>query len=319
MLDTIWKVSLIALVACGGDDDPMNQGHDAGNGADAESDMLTVTVSPSEGEKGVLVDQTLILSFSKPMNTASVEAAWTSTSLPAAKMQFSWNTQNTILSVDASDVLEYPAGGLSVDTFGYEIKLDASAAAMDGAALSAAVSSTFETARDITVSIPATLTVGDGTGSFDGTTSTTVLRVGDTESNTAWRAVTTFPLTSLPQGTDVVQWTSASLFARQASITGTPYADLGSISVGSLVLASIDVLAHTSVVTDAAGFSSTTGTGDPDGDRTANVLAAIKADHDAGRAKSTLRFEFATAQDTNSDEDVVILESPRLELHFLAK
>jgi hypothetical protein len=297
----------------------MNQGPDAGNGTDAEVFGLTVTVSPSEGEKGVLVDQALILSFSQPMNTASVEAAWSSASLPAAKMQFSWNAEKTILSVDASEVLEYPAGGLTVDRFGYEIKLDASAESMDGETLSAALASTFETARDITVSIPATLTVGDGTGSFDGTASTTVLRVGDTPSNAAWRAFATFPLTSLPQGTDVVQWTSASLFARQASISGTPYADLGSITVGSLMLTSIDVLAHTSVVTDVAGFSSTTGTGNPDGDRTANVMAAIKADHDAGRAKSTLRFEFAAAHDTHSDEDVVILESPRLDLHFLAK
>src|SRR5690606_6136348 len=108
---TIWKVGLIALVACGGDDGGMNVGPDAGsNGTDAAPAALTVEVSPSEGQKGVLTDQPLILTFSKPMNTASVEAAWSSESLPAADMQFSWNTTKTILSVNASAVLEYPAG-----------------------------------------------------------------------------------------------------------------------------------------------------------------------------------------------------------------
>lgn len=322
MLDTIWKVGLIALAACGGGggDDAMNVGPDAGSsGTDGASAALTVTVSPSEGQKGVLVDQPLILTFSKPMNTASVEAAWSSTSLPAAQMQFSWNTAKTILSVDASAVLEYPAGGLDVDTYGYEIKLDASAESMDGEAVAAALTSTFETARDVTVSIPATLTVVDGTGSFDGSASTVVLRVGDTTTNTTWRAFATFPLTSLPPGADIVQWSAASLFARQASVTGTPYDDLGSIAVGSLAMTSIDVLAHTTVLTNVVDFSMSAATGNPAGDRTANVMAAVEADHDAARAKSMFRFEFTTAQDTQSDEDIVILESPRLDLRFLAK
>src|SRR5690242_19957747 len=93
------------LVACGGGDDG-----EAGDRADAADPAPTVTVSPSEGQQGVLVDQPLILTFSKPMNTASVEAAWSSSSLPAADLEFSWNTSSTILTVDASAVLAYPAG-----------------------------------------------------------------------------------------------------------------------------------------------------------------------------------------------------------------
>lgn len=320
MFDYAWKIGFLALVACGGGDDATSTPPDGGSGGtDAPSSVLTVDVSPSEGQKGVLVDQPLILTFSKPMNAASVEAAWTSTSLPAAKMQFSWNAAKTILSVDASEVLEYPAGGLNVDTYGYEIALDASAQAGDGEALAAPLSTTFDTARDISVAIPATLTVVDGTGSFDGAVSTTVLRVGDSTTNTAWRTFVTFPLTSLPQGTDIVAWTSASLYARQASIEGTPYVDLGSMTAGSLTMTTIDVLAHTSTVTNVVGFSLSAATGNPAGDRTANVTAAIEADHDAARAKSTFRFEFAAAQDTQSDNDVAILENPRLDVRFLAK
>jgi hypothetical protein len=320
MLDQTWKLGLITLVACGGGGDSASMGPDAGGaGADAASTALTVDVSPSEGQKGVLVDQPLILTFSKPMNTASVEAAWSSASLPAAEMQFSWNTAKTVLSINAAAVLEYPAGGLNVDTYGYEIKLDASAQAVDGEALAAPLTSTFDTARDITVSIPATLTVNDGTGSFNGTVSTTVLRVGDTTTNAAWRTFVTFPLTSLPQGADIVKWTTASLYGRQASIEGTPYADLGSITAGSLAMTSIDVIAHTSVVTNVVGFSLSATVGNPAGDRTANVMTAVKADHDAARTRSSFRLEFTTAQDTESDDDVAILENPRLDLRFLAK
>jgi hypothetical protein len=319
MREHTWKVGLITLIACGGGD-ATSMGPDGGSdGVDAAPSALTVTVSPSEGQKGVLVEQPLILTFSKPMNTASVEAAWSSDSLPAAKMQFSWNTAKTVLSVDASAVLEYPAGGLNVDTYGYAIELDASAESVDGEALAAPLSSTFDTARDITVSIPATLTVGDGTGSFDGSVSTTVLRIGDTTTNTAWRTFVTFPLASLPQGSDIVKWTAASLYARQASLEGTPYADLGSITAGSLAMTSIDVIAHTSVVTNVVGFSLSTATGNSAGDRTANVMPAVTADHVAARTRSTFRLEFTTAQDTESDNDVAIFENPRLDLRFLAK
>lgn len=320
MFERTWKIAFVTLVACGGDGGAMNPGPDAGTQqVDAASTAPTVMVLPSEGQKGVLVDQALILTFSKPMNTASVEAAWSSASLPAQQMQFTWNTAKTILSVDASAVLEYPAGGLNVDTYGYEIKLDATAAADDGEAIAAPLVSTFDTARDITVSIPATLTVGEGTGSYNGTGSTTVLRVGDSETNATWRSFVTFPLTSLPQGTDIVQWTSATLYARQASIEGTPYVDLGSITAGSLAITTIDAVAHTSVVTNVVGFSLSATTGDPAGDRTANVKAAIEADHDAARTKSTFRLDFSTGQDTNSDDDVAVFESPRIDLRFLAK
>lgn len=319
MFERIWKIGLVALVACGGDDgNGMNMGPDAGTQIDAASTAPTVMVLPSEGEKGVLVDQPLILTFSKPMNTASVEAAWSSASLPAAQLQFTWNAAKTILSVDASAVLEYPAGGLNVDTYGYEIKLDATATSEDGEAIAAPLATTFETARDITVAIPATLTVGEGTGSFDGTGSTIVLRVGDSTTNATWRTFVTFPLTSLPQGADVVQWTSASLYARQASIEGTPYGDLGSITAGSLAITAIDAVAHTSVVTNVVGFSQSAATGNPAGDRTANVMAAVEADHDAARTRSTFRLDFTTAQDTGND-DVAIFATPRLDLRFLAK
>jgi hypothetical protein len=171
----------------------------------------------------------------------------------------------------------------------------------------------------LAVSVPATLTVNDGTGSFDGTASTTVLRVGDTATNATWRAFVTFPLARLPQGSDIVQWTSASLYARQSSLDGTPYTDLRSITASSLAITAIDATSHTSVVTNAVSFSESAAIGNPGGDRTASVKAAIEADHDAARTKATFRLDFSTAQDTNGDDDVAIFESPRLDLRFLAK
>ncbi len=310
----------LGLSACAGGDDGLSVGPDAGDDtADAADDALTVTVSPSEGAQGVRIDQPLVLSFSKPMNTASVEAAWTSESLPAAQMEFAWNTAGTILTVDASAVLAYPAGGLNVDRFGYVIELDASAEAADGEPL-ADISVAFETARDITVQIPATLTVLDRSGSFDGAVTTTVLRVGDSSTNASWRTFLTFDLDTLPAGDDFVDWTSANLVARQASVSGTPYADLGSITVGRVSpVTAIDSVSYAATAYDIVGFSLSAAVGIPDGDRTASVLDAIEADHAAARAETTLRLEFGTAQDGENDEDVAIFETPRLDLRFLAK
>lgn len=311
----------LSLSACGGGDDAMNAGPDAGDDtADAASTAPTVMVSPSEGERGVRIDQPIVLTFSKPMSTASVEAAWTSASLPAAEMEFSWNAAGTILTVDASAVLEYPAGGLNVDRFGYAIELDASAVADDGEPIANPVNVQFETARDISVQLPATLTVVDRSGSFNGVGAITVLRVGDDGDNASWRSFFTFELDTLPAGDEVVEWTSASVYARQASVSGTPYAQLGAITIGHVSpITAIDASAYTTTADHVVTFSDSDTVGNPAGDRTADVLDAIEEDHAAARAESTLRLEFGTAHDLGNDDDYAIFEAPRLDLRFLAE
>jgi hypothetical protein len=290
-----------------------------GPGPDLPAGTPTVTASPDEGARGVLVGDDLVLAFSEPMNEASVEAAWSSASLPAGMMGFSWNASSTILTVDASAVLEYPAGGLAVDRYGYEIRLDADAEDQEGDSLVVPFVSTFETARNVTFTVDPTSSL---TGSFltGGTGSVVPLRPGDDESgNATWRAFVTFDLTSVPI---VVQRVDAPFFARQQSVTGTPYADLG----GALVLeqippiTAIDAAAVTVAALETIGnLSTTAAAGNPDGNRALSAGTALDRSLDRGDSSITFRLGFSTATDLDNDDDYVELQAPTLTIHVLAE
>jgi hypothetical protein len=312
--------SALLVVGLGCGDDGGNNEVDGGsNGdpADAASNAPVVSSSPSEGERGVLVDQSLILTFSKAMNTASVEAAWSSTSLPASDLNFSWNAANTILSIDASAVLEYPAGDENVDRFGYTITLDDTAEAADGNALDAAFNTSFETARDVTMQLARVVAT---TGGFDGNGVTTDIRVGDTPANGTYRGFISIDLSTLPT---VVQFTTASVFARQTDVVATPYIDLGDLLLEHLsAIAAIDQAAYTaSPLAEVGVFSNSTAVANPGGDRSLDVRDEIAADYAASNSSSTFRLDFATAQDLENDDDHVIFDptSVRLDVRLLAE
>ncbi len=315
-----WVLALagaLALTACGDDASP---GHDDVHTTDTEADVATgptVTASPSDGERGVLVSRPIVLSFSEPMNTASVEAAWTSPSLPADQLAFSWNAGATILTVDASAVLAYPAGDDTVDPFDYDFTVETTATSAEGAPLAQPLTVGFQTARDVTLQLPR---VVETTGGFDTNGVTTDIRVGDTASNGTWRGFVSVDLSTVPK---VVSLTSASLFARQTHVVGAPYTDLGALQLVHLApLTAIDQAAFTAAPANELGtFSDSTVTGSPGGDRAADVIEGVAADLAAGHASSSYRLQFETAQDLGNDEDHVIFDptSVRLDLRLLAE
>ncbi len=305
--------------ACGGVTNNDNVSPDAGEpSADAgeQTQGPTVMVSPSDGQRGVLKDTPLILTFSEPMDTASVEAAWTSTSLPKESMAFSWNSANTILTVDASEVVDYPAGGIDVDRYDYDLVVDTSARSAAGVALDNRFTSSFASARAVTMQL---VRVDAGTGGHNGSAYGTDIRVGDTASNGTWRGFITIDLATLPA---VVQLTDASLFVRQTDVVGHPYVDLGNIR-----------LLHLDPITDAIDFNDFSGSAaalgvfsdsdaqaNPGGDRSLDVKSAVEADLAAGATVSSYRLEFDVAQEGNDiDHAIFDRTSVRLDVRVLAE
>lgn len=275
----------------------------------------TLTVSPSNGAKGVLIDTPIVLAFSEPMNRASVEAGWNSTSLPSGSMVFSWNAESTILQVDASAVLQYPVGGLAVDLLGFEVSLAGDVQDAEGDQLAAPFSSTFDTARDITYDLAA---IAGGTGSGNGTDSVVPLRPGDTDTNATFRAFATFDISDLPV---VVQVVGATFTANQQSVTGTPYADLGNLETHQIApISTIDATAVSNVSRmQLSDLSTTADVGTPDGNRSVDFAAALTNSIAASESSLTLRLQFTTAHDTNSDDDYVVLVNPTATVHILAE
>lgn len=308
---------VLMLLACNGDKDV-----DPVDDTDAVTDdtddtnppgptIPTVTISPSHGQQGVLIDTPIILSFSEPMNTASVEAAWASSSFVLADVSSSWNDACTVWTINGNTVLDYPRGGFDVDRYGYEIALDGTAQDAEGDML-AAVSITFDTARDITDTLPL---VTARTGSFNGTVTTPVLRPGDTDTNATWRAWMSFDLSVLPD--DVISLEDAILGARQASTYGDPYGDLGAIYPVLMpgILGLDDAAAYTA---NGVGGTSLARDGTV-GDKTANVREALQSVLDGGATEVAVRVGFDTAFDLEGDDDYAVFEDPTLTVHLLAK
>ncbi len=322
-IHTLLAAIAASALACGGGGgdnggDGGGDGPDAGGTADpdAASPAPKVASSPSDGDVGVLIDQPIILTFSEPMNIASVEAAWTSASLPRDQVTFSWNGDNTILTVDASAVLEYPAGGPNVDHFDYDIELDATASDAEGDELDAPFFASFKTARDVTMQLAR---VDATTGAFDGNATLTDIRIGDTSFNGTYIGFITIDLAELPP---VVELTSASMFARQTDVVGTPYTDLGQVDIAHMApMSQIDFAAYTAVELSETLFSNSTAIANPGGNRSADVTDAIATDLGAGHTVSSFRLRFTDAQDLENDEDHVIFDrtSVRLDVRLLAE
>jgi hypothetical protein len=322
-----WTVAVLGLAMAVGCGDSEPDGGGGGGGADAGTagggdagggpSRPTVSVSPSEGARGVLVESPLVLSFSAPMDRTSVENGWSSTSLMRGAMRFSWNTESTILTVDASQALSYPKGGPSVDRFGFDIVIDADAKSAAGVELGTAFRSSFETAREVTMTLDTPVALK--TGAFDSRVSTSVLRVGDGPMNQTWRSYVTFGLDGLPPA--IVRTESATLRLVQASIEGTPYADLGGLTVGRVEPSPSleDAVSYASTAQDPRPLPRDPGVGDPAGARMIDVKAHLEAAITASAAELSGRFEFATAQDGDNADDVVILSMPTLELVVLAE
>lgn len=309
----------LALLGCGGDSMGGGGGGPDGGAGGPDSGPVapTVTITPADGAKGVRKTDSIVLTFSQQMDEPSVEAAWSSTSLPKSSMNFSWNGDATVLTVDASAVLDYPKGDNTVDPYTYEIDLDATAAAWDGTTLEAAVTSSFDTAREVTMPIGR---LAAATGSYDGGAMGSDIRVGDTPSNGTWRGFITADLSALPP---VVAIIDAQLGARQTDVVGTPYTDLGDIELVQISPAtSLDATAYTGAVrSDIGVFSNSTSVGNPDGDRSLDITDELSADLADGASVSTYRLDFATAQDLGNDDDHVIFDptSVAFSVHLLAE
>src|SRR5688572_11086664 len=144
---------VVFLVACGSVPVPKTDG--GGSGSDVDADPAAppsvVSTMPANMAVGVKPDATIVIAFSKPMDQASVQAAWTSADLPTAQVAFAWNGAGTTLTVTPSQPLPVATGtGLNPATVTpKEVAYSIAATATDtmGKPLSTALAVKFTTIR----------------------------------------------------------------------------------------------------------------------------------------------------------------------------
>jgi len=285
---------------------------------------LVVASSPANGARGVLPDAEIVFTFSAPMNTSSVEAAYTSSQLPAAQVSFVWSDDDTVLRVQPAGALQVASGSDPAAVVAQEYAIDLAAGAQDrsGNALGATHVG-FSVVRSITQPLSAVRN-RDLTGNWRGDGSygvtaceriDTTICMGDSISTgePAYRGFVTFDLSTLPR--DLLALSAAELSATVAVELGTPFVDLGALRFEHLTFSSIGDEAYAAPALSAPQSMSLAAAV---GDRISSVvLTEVQGDWPA-RDQSQFRLSFEVDTNTDGAADLLAFDwaSPQLTLTY---
>ena len=220
---------------CGGVESEMDPDVDPG---DTTAPVLVDSI-PAANATGVPANQKITLTFSEPMDPATVEDAYSSSLLPLDKVSFQWSPDQKVLTISPDAPLEYAAGTgfdpSEVTPLTYAITIGAGAADLAGNPLGAALELSFATRRRMTTPFPI---VPDLTKALldTGVLAGVSLFIGDNSAGKRYHSYVTFDLTALPAGSEVE---AASFDGNQTAPFGLPYA-LGAIMTQHIAYSTMD-------------------------------------------------------------------------------
>ena len=175
-----------------------------------------VSLDPAAGAVGVTKTTSISIVFNEPMDTASVEAAYGSSSegLKPAQVTFTWEDGDKKLVISPKAELAYSPNATPII---YSFALAGSAADKAGNSLGTTLVSSFSTLRTLSATLTGESIDGyiedDGAGSYTAFTSGSPVFVGIQDSSggmfSCHRAYFSFPLSGLPEG--VTEFTAADL------------------------------------------------------------------------------------------------------------
>ena len=244
-----------------------------------------VSVSPGNGETGVVADTQIIITFSEPMDQVSVENGVTLAASSAVDVSFSWDETGTVLTIVPTAGLVYETGDDLNDTvpLQYTVIVESSASDLAGNSLDALFVSGFKTLRRIVEVIPVTsaayynfyiLAIDEDyishCGSADDIPLDTVYSVGEQQysptSSTPVGGLANFE-TEIPEFASVVE--NAKLSASQQESLNDFYGTGGEVVLEQLVYQNLDATAASEgVVLHTLGTFCSTETPNPELDIT---------------------------------------------------
>lgn len=283
----------------GGDEPPPTQGTLA----------TLVASSPADAARGVLPDAALVLTFSAPMDRASVEAAYASSDLPASAVSFSWSDADRVLRIQPNAALQTSAGSdpAAVEAVSYAVEIGAGARDAAGNALAPARIA-FSTARAISQRLGA-VTDRDLTGNWRSDSSygladceraDTTVCVGDSPASgePAYRGFITFELRQAPAS--LIEVTAAELSCSIALVYGTPFTNLGALNIDHVAFDAIgDEAFSVAPFPERQSRTSPMLIGDV---LAVDALAAVRSDWSV-RDYNQYRLAFTTATDSDGSAD----------------
>jgi hypothetical protein len=268
------------------------------------------SVVPAEGARGILPDADVVITFSAPMDTRSVEAAYVSSQLSATAVSFVWSAGDTVLRVRPNAPLQVNRGvaGATVNPASYVI--DIGSAARDKAGLALVPKHlNFTVVRAITEELDA-IQDRNLTGNWrtDDTYGTLYCELVDTticigDGSSVYKGFVTFPLNDLPS--DVVSLSAAELSSTVQLIAGDPFGALGTLRLEHVEFNSVGPEALSAPALAAAKPLSTSALGAQR--MSTDVLADVRADWGT-RERSQFRLFFDTATNSDAVADQVICD-----------
>ena len=212
--------------------DETGQGGQGGEPALAEPNPSILNSFPADGQAGVLWNAVIEIEFDAPMDSMSVEDAYSSETLPREFTTFEWNEDETILRIIPHEDLKIATGSDPEDVvaFEYDYAIGTSARSAAGEQLDEQLFAQFTTVRGIATTLSGK---GDLTGCVKSSNeSFKTIWVGDSgqnvseddDTNAHYLAVVSFSLEDL--GDDVVAFDKVELRLDQAVNAGAPYFQL---------------------------------------------------------------------------------------------
>jgi hypothetical protein len=190
-----------------------------------------MSISPAFGATGVRADTPIVITFSEPMDTASVEVAYQPEQTPPEAIAITWSEDDTVASIDAK--LTYPTGDdpASVPSKVHRFAVTPSATDAAGNPLGAAVSHEFDLARHVEQRFinSSPLNLGSarlsGNVGFNGTGGGTWIFAGDLH-----YGFMTFDITPVVNESEMLAFLGARIDTEVQAIHYDPFADHGDLS-----------------------------------------------------------------------------------------
>jgi hypothetical protein len=205
-----------------------------------------VSVSPGDGEIGVTLDTDLVVTFSKPMDRTSAEAAFLSQDIRAGGVAFTWNGNSTVLTIDPQSDLTYAEVTSPTDGApNYAASISDVAQDLSGNRLADDFEWSFRTIRRVTHAMPVpfqnVFEVHDTLATTPCPSAADYVMVGELGPSNALVSV---DISALPA--EILQWEAATLSGLQMGAEGTPYGS-GTDNLGVVRAYDVDVIPPTSV------------------------------------------------------------------------
>ncbi len=297
-------------------------GNSASGGATLDTEPpVIVALSPRANANGVHADAHIVVTFSEPMQTESVESAYESNALPSSDVTMAWNDAGTELSIVPDSPLAYAnVDDLSEPALEYSFEFSSSATDLAGNALSGTRAFEFSTLRRISFALDAETSnnlsgswrSNDSSGVGNCAPSAKVVCAGDSvaTNDVQYFGFATFDLSALPP---VAELEAARLSAEIYQIVGDPFS-LGALRVEQVAFEAIGVSAMQS---DAlAVFGVLAEDGRPGDLLSLQASEAARATLAQGQL-AQFRFRFEEASDGDRAPDAVVLSRDSLSLDLV--